>query len=106
MDRPAGLQPERTALAWKRTALAIAVNAALLLRDGVSASNLFITIAALVLGLLAAAVTLYATYRRRHFRESPADRSESRAAGNPVPHLAISIVVVGAACVAVLSIFL
>lgn len=105
-SRDPGLQPERTALAWNRTALAIGVNSALLLRSGITGDNAFITAAALALGLLAAAVTLYSSYRRRHFRESPGTKSESRAAGNPLPHAAISLVVVAAALVALGSVVL
>lgn len=103
--RDPGLQPERTALAWNRTALAIAVNAALLLRSGVVRGNAFITVAALAMGLLAAGVTIYSTYRRRHFSDRAEGRTERLAAGSPAPHAAISLVVVGAAIVALLSIF-
>lgn len=103
--RDPGLQPERTALAWNRTALAIAVNAALLLRSGVENHNAFITAAALALGLLAAGVTLYASRRRRHFNDLMVMQIERKAAGNPVPHAAISLVVVCAAVVAMVSIF-
>ncbi|GAB3567697.1 DUF202 domain-containing protein [Spelaeicoccus albus] len=105
-NRDPGLQPERTALAWNRTALAIGVNSALLLRSGITGHNGFITTAALALGLLAAGVTLYSSHRRNHFREAPSEHSESRAAGNPLPHAAISLMVVGAALVAMASIVL
>lgn len=60
-----GLQPERTALSWNRTAFAIAVNALLSLRMGlVSSEPWLVAIGALLLAA-AGAVVVIAVVRRR-----------------------------------------
>lgn len=75
-NRDPGLQPERTALSWNRTALAVAVNAALVLRAGlISEAGLFIAVGVLLL-LAAIAATAYSSIRKRQLvRDSahPAD---------------------------------
>lgn len=63
--RDPGLQPERTALAWNRTALAVAVNAALVLRAGMlGAAPLFVAVGIFLL-LAAGAATAYSSVRKR-----------------------------------------
>ena len=64
--RDIGLQPERTALAWTRTALVLLVNGMLALRTGWAASQTAITVLALSLLLAAGLLFAYAAYRRRH----------------------------------------
>lgn len=60
-----GLQPERTALAWSRTALALAVNALLSLRAGlVVGEPWLVAIGALLFGASGAAIAV-GTLRRR-----------------------------------------
>lgn len=72
--RDPGLQPERTALAWNRTALAVAVNGVLVLRAGlVGSAPLFLGVGAVLL-LAAAAATAYSSVRKRQLL---------RAAGTP-----------------------
>lgn len=46
--RDPGLQPERTTLAWRRTALAVALNATLLLRAGVHERRALLLIGAVL----------------------------------------------------------
>jgi len=64
-----GLQPERTALAWHRTALSAAVGALLLLRTAVSDGSL--SAVAAVPALLATATTLWCVYEGRPRRDGP-----------------------------------
>ena len=61
--RDPGLQPERTVLAWRRTALALLVNGALVLRAAVQGESPTLAIAA-ALVLAAAAVVVALTFRR------------------------------------------
>jgi len=64
--RDAGLQAERTALAWNRTGLAVLVNGLLALRTGWSSAETPITALAVVLLLAAGAAVFYGNRRRRH----------------------------------------
>ena len=56
--RDPGLQGERTALAWSRTAFAVLANSLLVLRSGLSSDRIAIT--ALAIALLVAAAMLFA----------------------------------------------
>jgi uncharacterized membrane protein YidH (DUF202 family) len=61
----AGLQPERTALSWTRTALALAVNALLSIRAGLVAGEPWlVAVGVLLFGASGAAVVI-GTVRRR-----------------------------------------
>ena len=60
-----GLQPERTALAWTRTALAIAVNALLSIRAGLVAGEPWLIAVGVLLFGASGAVVAIGTIRRR-----------------------------------------
>lgn len=60
-----GLQPERTALAWTRTALAIAVNALLALREGLIRAEPWLVAVGILLFAASGAAVAIGTVRRR-----------------------------------------
>lgn len=60
-----GLQPQRTALAWNRTALALAINALLVLRAGLQAGDKALLALGALVGMAAAAIAVAAIRRRR-----------------------------------------
>jgi hypothetical protein len=60
-----GLQPERTALSWTRTALAIAVNALLSIRAGFVAGEPWLVAVGVLLFAASGAVVAIGTVRRR-----------------------------------------
>jgi uncharacterized membrane protein YidH (DUF202 family) len=62
----AGLQPERTALAWNRTGLAIVVNALLALRAGWTSERPMLVVVAFVLLIAAGGAIVYGAWRQRH----------------------------------------
>lgn len=64
-DGDPGLQPERTALAWTRTALAIAVNALLSMRAGFVAGEPWLVAVGVLLFAASGAVIAIGTIRRR-----------------------------------------
>lgn len=60
-----GLQPQRTALAWSRTALALFVNALLALKSGFEHDDKLVLLMGLALLLAAAAGMVCGTWRKR-----------------------------------------
>ncbi|MGX5697210.1 DUF202 domain-containing protein [Agromyces soli] len=63
--RDPGLQPERTALSWTRTALVVAVNALLALRTGLVQGEPWLVVVGAVLFATAGAVGAAGSVRRR-----------------------------------------
>ncbi|WP_022890000.1 DUF202 domain-containing protein [Agromyces italicus] len=63
--RDPGLQPERTALSWTRTALVVAVNALLALRTGFVEGEPWLVVAGLVLVVAGGAVAAIGSIRSR-----------------------------------------
>jgi uncharacterized membrane protein YidH (DUF202 family) len=61
----AGLQPERTALSWTRTALALAVNALLSIRAGLVAGEPWLVAVGVLLFAASGAAVVIGTLRRR-----------------------------------------
>lgn len=71
MTRDPGLQPERTALAWVRTSVALLVNALIVLRGGLSHHQPALLVLGGVLLALAAGGATFAGWRRRQLDAAP-----------------------------------
>jgi hypothetical protein len=65
-QRDRGLQPQRTALAWVRTGLAVFVNALIVLRAGLVTKQLAILALGTVLLVASALSVVFGTWRVRH----------------------------------------
>lgn len=96
--RDPGLQPERTALAWSRSGLAVLVNAILVLRSGLEHESRLVTALGVALLLSAAVVTVYGTYRKRQLMRDEATFALPR------PVLLTMTVVAMLACLAALPV--
>ncbi|ANJ26477.1 DUF202 domain-containing protein [Agromyces aureus] len=99
LPRDPGLQPERTALAWSRTGLAIAVNAVLVLRNGLSSNQPALASAGVVLFVLAAVAIAHGTVRRRQL-----DAHHEPVPPSPLVMLGLSATVLLAALAGIISI--
>ncbi|WP_354641288.1 DUF202 domain-containing protein [Kitasatospora camelliae] len=95
--RDPGLQPERTLLAWSRTALLLVVDAVLLLRTGLVRRQAGLTVLGGLLAAAAAGFYGYGLRRRRRAGRSPGGAPEAVRA-LPVRVLAVVVAVVAAGC--------
>lgn len=94
MSRDPGVQPQRTALAWQRTALSILVNGALLVRAAAQAHSGGLWFAAVL--VVVAALAMFAVGWYRH-------RSLTLELASPPVHAALMVICLCAvllACVA------
>ena len=66
IDQDRGLQPQRTALAWVRTGLAVFVNALVVLRAGLVTRQFLILALGVVLVVASALSVVFGTWRVRH----------------------------------------
>ncbi len=99
--RDAGLQAERTALAWSRTGLAVVANGLLVLRSGWTSGEASLTFVAFALLVAAGAAILYGGWRRRHLLNGLGTTAP------PAIAIAVAAVVTLVACAAgIASIFL
>ena len=76
VSRPdSGLQPQRTALAWVRTGLAVFVNALIVLRAGFVTAQVFILALGSILLAASALSVVLGTWRVRHLASRGASGS-------------------------------
>jgi uncharacterized membrane protein YidH (DUF202 family) len=87
-----GLQSERTALAWSRTAMAVLANALLAMRAGIVGQRWPITALGIALLVAAAAVMTFAALRRRQLSSGQGPSS------SPLPMIQSTVVFALIAC--------
>ncbi len=92
-----GLQAERTSLAWSRTSLAVAANAALLIRLGMHDKQLAVTVGGVLLGALTGTFVLFGSCRERHL-------CDQKSAQNPALVFATSIATASASFLVALTV--
>ena len=97
--RDPGLQGERTALAWRRTAAPVVANALLILRSGLASGRHAITALAVVLLVAAGALFAFGAWRGKHLLKAHGDVSPPALAP-----LLTSLLALAACAIGVLSI--
>ena len=71
--RDAGLQPERTALAWRRTAMALFVNGALITRSGLHQGRETISAVGVAVIGMSCLLTCFSVWRTRQLSDASHD---------------------------------
>jgi uncharacterized membrane protein YidH (DUF202 family) len=99
--RDAGLQAERTAPAWSRTALAVLANGILALRAGWVSGQQMIGVLAAALLLAAATMFAYGVWRRRELQEGHGPVAPPAWAIGATASIALAACAVGLAAVLV-----
>jgi hypothetical protein len=89
-----GLQPQRTALAWSRTGLAVFVNALIVLRAGLVTDQLFMLALGVFLLVAAGLAVVCGTWRVKHLA------AEGAHLGPPLFLIATTVWVAWIACFA------
>ena len=100
----AGLQPERTLLAWRRTCLAIGVGGMLFIRFAVEELGVVAVVLGLAGLLLAAGAYVDASRRYRRAHGHLTDGRHLPSAAAPITFLAASVAVFALACGAWLAV--
>jgi len=95
--RDPGLQPERTLLAWSRTALVLTVNAVLVLRSGLVDRQPGLVALGALLAAAACGFYGYGVGRRRGLERPSADPAAAPTAVRAAPMRMLALVVVVAA---------
>lgn len=98
MTRDPGLQAERTAQAWERTAFVMAVDALLVLRAGAHADSQALLAGGGLLGVAVLAIAATTSCRRRALRAAP--RAIAPAIPAVMMFVVLGCVVAGAATLA------
>ncbi|WP_069813365.1 DUF202 domain-containing protein [Streptomyces sp. TP-A0874] len=94
-----GLQTERTLLAWSRTVLVVAVDAALVIRTGLFRDRPVLTLLGSLIAVTAVVLHLHASARRRAMDAGPAPRSPSARSLRTVTAAVVVCAVATAWCV-------
>lgn len=95
-----GLQPERTLLAWRRTALALAVAGIVAVRFGMDVFGVAALVICIIAVLLATGAYVAALHRYRRAHRGLTTSGELWTGGTSALLLSLSVLVIGGGCLA------